>query len=303
MDKSTDLHILELARTQRQVFTRSQVLELGLSDGAIKQRLRTGRWCRLAPGVYTFPGVPVDNRTLVKAATLAIPGAVASHESAADLHAFAYLTSANVAVTAPRGANHKFPLARVHEYEGIHDCDRAVVDGIPVTSPALTVFHLAAVVHPKRVERILDDRLNSRSVGLPEMLALSDFWARKGRPGAPTMRRLLATRGPGFIAPESALEAAFIDLVRRFDLPEPKRQFATPWDRCEGRIDFAFAGQKILIELDGRRWHGRDADFNKDRERDRKAQLAGWVILRFTWHEVTQRPEHVADELRKFLRR
>jgi very-short-patch-repair endonuclease len=32
-----------------------------------------------------------------------------------------------------------------------------------------------------------------------------------------------------------------------------------------------------------------------DRRRDRMAARQGWVVLRFTWEDVTERPDEIAD--------
>ena len=56
----------------------------------------------------------------------------------------------------------------------------------------------------------------------------------------------------------------------------------------EGRRDFVYQRQRVILELDGRRWHSRDQDFETDRERDNAAVLAGYRPLRFTWRQVTR---------------
>jgi very-short-patch-repair endonuclease len=38
-----------------------------------------------------------------------------------------------------------------------------------------------------------------------------------------------------------------------------------------------------------------------DRRRDRTAQRHGWVLIRFTWDDVTLRPGEVANEVRLLL--
>ncbi|MGI9642334.1 MAG: type IV toxin-antitoxin system AbiEi family antitoxin domain-containing protein [Acidimicrobiia bacterium] len=295
-----DKAAFELAERQHFVFTRAQARTLGATDSIIKTRLRSGRWVRLASGIYAMPGT-VGTRGRLKAATLAVPGSVASHESAAELHNLSYVPRDKVVVTADPGANHRHGLAVVHEYAGIDEADVTSKYGIPVTSQALTVFHLADVLPGRRLERVLDDQLNRGAVEIDDLTALVDFWTRKGRNRARVMRSLIATRGPGYVAPESHLEASFVELVRTHNLPEPVRQFATPWDPQEGRVDFAYPAWMMLIEVDGRRWHGRDADNEKDRARDRRAQLNGWNILRFTYSEVTRRADSVAREIRGFI--
>lgn len=303
MEKPNDRDVRLLAEQQHGVFTRRQALEAGCTSRVIDNRLSNRRWTRLTDGVYLLAGAPATPTALAKAATLSIPGSVASHEMAAELHRFSFVPKGRVVVTAGPGANHRNPLATVHEYIGIEDADHTAVFGIPVTSAELTLFHLADVLKPHRVERVLDDRLAARAVDILDLCALADFWARKGRRKAQIMRPLLARRGPGYVAPESVLEAAFLSLVQRFDLPEPQRQFATPWDSGEGRVDFAYERAMVLIEVDGRRWHTRDQDYEKDRARDRKAQLLGWSVLRYTHHEVTRRTESTAREIRECLER
>jgi very-short-patch-repair endonuclease len=122
-----------------------------------------------------------------------------------------------------------------------------------------------------------------------------------GRPGTTSLQHLLADRAPGYVAPESELEALFLRLLDRYGLPGPARQYNASWVAAGGRVDFAYLPQLIVIEVDGRRWHGRNADYNRDRARDRFAQRAGWMVLRYTYSEVKQLPELVALEIAETL--
>jgi very-short-patch-repair endonuclease len=56
-----------------------------------------------------------------------------------------------------------------------------------------------------------------------------------------------------------------------------------------------------VVEGDSREWHGDEYTFQADRERDNLAQLAGWRILRFTWHDVTRKPDYVVSSIRRGL--
>ena len=60
--------------------------------------------------------------------------------------------------------------------------------------------------------------------------------------------------------------------------------------------------ERILIEIDGRRWHTRTADETRDNERDQAANLVGWDTYRFTWADLTKRPDWVVDQLGQALR-
>src|SRR5688500_13712794 len=71
---------------QHGVVTRGQALASGVTLGAIRRRIQAGKWRRLYPGVYvTFTG-PVPRSARLWAAVLrAGPGAMLSHETAAEL--------------------------------------------------------------------------------------------------------------------------------------------------------------------------------------------------------------------------
>src|SRR3954454_13592628 len=51
-----DAIVAELAARQLGVFARFQLLDRGVTQRVIDRRLASGRWIRLAPGVYGLPG-------------------------------------------------------------------------------------------------------------------------------------------------------------------------------------------------------------------------------------------------------
>jgi len=146
----------KLAVIQGGVVTRPQVLAAGMTDRQISHRLRTGRWSRLTTGGYraiTMPG----RKNLLRAATTVLPECVASHFSAAALHALAHVDTGTVSVTVHSRTTHVFPGVRVlraHDLAPQHCC---TVDGISTTSVARTIVDLAAVVHHQRLRATIDD--------------------------------------------------------------------------------------------------------------------------------------------------
>lgn len=93
------------------------------------------------------------------------------------------------------------------------------------------------------------------------------------------------------------LENAFARICRKAGLPRPQRN--VEWGRWE--LDFVWPEQRVAVETDGRSVHARRTQFARDREKDRDLQLAGYTALRFTWAEVTRRPEMVADACTRAL--
>jgi Transcriptional regulator, AbiEi antitoxin len=74
-------------QAQAGVVSRQQALEAGFDEDAIERRLRSGAWRRLRRGVYaTFTGALSREAKLWAAVLSAGPGAVLSHETAAEIH-------------------------------------------------------------------------------------------------------------------------------------------------------------------------------------------------------------------------
>src|SRR5689334_11769717 len=91
-----------LAGNQCGVVSRSQALRTGLTTDMIKFRLRSGRWRLMHRGVYiTFTGVPGRGARLWAAVLSAGPGAMLSHQTAAELQELADKATNPIHVTVP----------------------------------------------------------------------------------------------------------------------------------------------------------------------------------------------------------
>ena len=84
--------------------TRTQVLGAAGTDDVIRARLRRGSWRRMYPGVYaTFSGEPGRHALLWAAVLYAGPGAMLSHQTAAELWGLAADPSSLIHVAVPGG--------------------------------------------------------------------------------------------------------------------------------------------------------------------------------------------------------
>jgi Transcriptional regulator, AbiEi antitoxin len=108
------------------VLTRAQAHSCGLTDKAIEQRLRSGRWQRLHPGVYaSFSGEPNRAALLWAAVLRAGPGAALSHQTAGELQGLLESGPSLIHVSVPSGS-------RVHsllEFRYVDGVERA--HGLP----------------------------------------------------------------------------------------------------------------------------------------------------------------------------
>ena len=115
------------------------------------------------------------------------------------------------------------------------------------------------------------------------------------------MRPLLLARGTGIVADTSDLERRFTRLLRRAGLPEPERQVLLGAAALIGRVDFVFRSARLIVEVDGRLGHSQLLDFEDDRRRDQRAMVAGFRVVRFTYRQVSERPDEVVRVLRHLL--
>ena len=60
---------------------------------------------------------------------------------------------------------------------------------------------------------------------------------------------------------------------------------------------------KLILETDGFAFHSDVDDFNNDRKRQNALILAGYLVLRFTWLDLTEYPERVVAQIQCALSR
>ena len=68
-----------------------------------------------------------------------------------------------------------------------------------------------------------------------------------------------------------------------------------------GTVDVAWPDKRVVLELDGRKWHTMTRAFEDDRRRDQLGAAAGWQTIRASWQQVTARPDELVQVLRSVL--
>ncbi len=294
--RSVDTAIARLARTQHGAFNRRQAMAAGATLQMIARRLAAGAWLQLGPGVYALAGNDPTWHRQLKAAQLSIPGAVVSGTAAAALHRLTGFRRGRPEITVPPTGSRRCALAVVRRSPFVEATTR---DRIAVTTLASTFVDLAARVSSKRLGRALDDLVVARRF---EVAALAERYVAVAhhRPaGAATISELLERRTDGWVPTESELEDKLDEVLVEAGVPGIVRQFRPPWRTAEReRVDVAVPTGRVIIEADGRRWHTRVEDFDRDHARNNLAVLMGWRPLRYGWFDLTRRRAEVVDERR-----
>jgi len=287
------------ARVQHGLVSRDQVLHLGATDRQLANWVDAGRLERVHAGVYRVGGAPATWEQSVMAAVLAVDG-VASHRTAARL--WSMQDGDDVEVTVVRNRRGVATGATVHRSRDLHDRYVTRRHGIPTTNPMRTLVDLGAVVTRWSVSDALEQAVTARTCSvLAVEKAMTDL-AKKGRRGVGAIRHVLDDRALGTDRADGLLETRMARLLKEHGLPRPVFQYEVRLNgRLIGRVDFAYPGLRIVIEVDGFEVHGSPKALQADLERQNRLVAAGWTVLRFTWWDVVRRPEWVVQQIRNVL--
>jgi hypothetical protein len=291
--------VAALADRQYGVVARRQLAAMGVGRGAIEKALLRRSLIPLHRGVYAVGHrqLRIEGRWL--AAVLAVgPGALLSHRGAAALHGIRKPPeSRKVSVTTSKDAQGTQVLW-VFARRMLTDEDRAVVRGIPVTSPARTLVDLAPMLTAAQLQATLGE---ADRRGLLDAAALQRALRRtKGRHGQGHQRlraALDAHERHGAALLRSELEERFLDLVLSAGLPRPLLN--APAAGFE--VDALWPTERLVVELDGWADHKERAAAARDRRKTNALQAAGYVVLRFMHGDLVQRPGEVAATIRRML--
>ena len=298
-----DRALSELASRQYGAFSVQQAIECGLTRRGIEDRERRCVYERIYPTVFVLAGAPATWHRATMAAVLSIGSpAAASHRSAAYLWGLLPGTGPRIHVVTRRWDRRHRLDVRLHESLDLLPSDIVTVAGMPTTTAERTIVDLGAV-EPWRVERALETGISSNLVTLAMVEGFVRRVGRRGRRGVGVIRPLLEARSRWDGSTQSDLEDLFRKVLDRLNVPIGMSQFriVDETGTFVGRPDFAYPERRLVIELDGERFHTDRMAFRNDRRRQNRFELLGWRVLRYTWWDLTNRPEDVGDEIRTAL--
>jgi very-short-patch-repair endonuclease len=179
----------------------------------------------------------------------------------------------------------------MHRSRCIHEEDRALVQGIPVTSLARTIVDLADDLPDRR----LADAVNEAEVQrLFDLRAVERVQARlPGRRGRHKLDRVLAAHRDVQPFTRSRAERLVLEMCRDYGLPTPQ---TNTWLGSE-EVDFYWPEQALVLEFDGG-VHRTTRSFYEDRQRDRSLAARGIHVVRATDRDDAAR---LAQELKAIL--
>jgi hypothetical protein len=163
----------------------------------------------------------------------------------------------------------------------------------PVTGIARTLRDLAWVLPAPKLRRALAE---ADYRGLLNAYEAHRVLGR-GRHGSSALREALASHMPELARTYSVLEQRFLTLCESSGIGLPQVNV-----EVDGIVvDAVWRRARVAVELDGYQAHGRPERMERDRGRELALRAAGYVVLRYTWRQVTEQPERVVADLRAAL--
>jgi hypothetical protein len=297
---ATDLppRLRELAEFQRGVLARGQVLDAGLTRKFIAVRVERGNWQRMYSGVYAaFSGEPLRESVLWAAVLAAGPGAMLSHQTAAELDGLSDKPSSLIHLTVPGDR-------RVRARPGlvVHLSSRASQAVHPARTPPRTRVE-ETVIDLWEASRTVDDAVSWVARSLGRRLTT------QAKLGAAVQARTKLTRralleellDPEMAGLHSILEHRYVrDVERPHGLPKGTRQAVALVGGHKLYRDTLYKKYKLVVELDGRLFHPDETRW-ADIERDNAAATEGFTTLRYGTVALITAPCQVAAEIAKLL--
>lgn len=292
--------IADVARRQHGVVHAHQLRGCGLSSSTITRWLASGRLYRIHPSVYALGHPMLSCEGTWSAAVLAGgDGAALSHLAAATSWKMSRFPVVRPSILVPR-RHRPIDGVDVRHTVTLRPRDVVVHRGSAATTPArtmldlgdtLTKFQLANVMHEAAYRR----RLNQRHIA--EMIAIG-----RGRRACVVLAEALELHRRGCVGTRSPAEDAYLDLVHRAMLLEPRLIEPLVNERAEVaggsiEVDFHWPHLRLCVEVDGSQ-HVNPQGRRDDPERDRLLRGAGRHVIRVTARDVFESgPELVRRHL------
>ena len=248
--------------------------------------------------MYTPASATDTWKRQLSAALATHPGSIVGGKSAALLHGFPNFNPTRPELLAAFGANARSAIARIIRSRHFDLVARTNRQGFDCTTPAETILTLSLRLPPNQIERIVDNELAAKRLSVDAFDPILDRLRFARQPGLKSLRRIVGSRADqAYQPPTSELEKLLYGLLDHDEIPAYERQLPIAYSKLKATVDAYIHDWRAIVEADGRRWHTREADFVRDRERDNAALAAGLVVVRFTWHQLRYEPNLVLRTL------
>jgi hypothetical protein len=299
LDNATASAVVQLLRRQCDLITRSQALSSGMSEAALRHRLRpAGPWKIVLPGVYlAHNGFLTVGQRECAAVLYAGRASVITGAAAAWRHGIRLATRETVDVLIPHDDRRQSTgFVRIHRTVRMPERPW-IIDGLRWAPPSRAVADAArGLIELDEIRALVADAVQR---GRCTIQQLAEELANGPSQGSAALRVVLAEVADGVA---SVAEADLRTLIKGSGLPEPlynPRLFAGA--EFLGKPDAWWPDAGVAAEVDSREWHLSPAAWHKTMARHSRMSARGIIVLHFPPSRIRSDPAGVVAELKAAL--
>ncbi|HYB15723.1 MAG TPA: hypothetical protein VEF71_09660 [Streptosporangiaceae bacterium] len=284
---------------QVDVITRGQARAAGVTDNALRHRLRPGGpWRALLPNVYiAATGEPSRAQQQMAAQLYGGPRSVITGPAAALCHRIRAPESEFVDVLVPLGWQRRDAgFARLHRTSRLPERVHRFGPIRYALAPRAVADTVRCLTSLRDVQAVIADAVQRQRCDIPGLTAELSAGPSAG---SALFRNALTDVADGI---RSAAEGDLKDLLARSGLPMPlfnATLFAG--DTFVAKPDAWWPEFGIAVEVDSREWHLSPQDHERTLERQARMGKHGIVVLPFTPRQIRTRPAEVLGAIREAL--
>lgn len=280
--------IAQIAALQRGRVAHRQLVAAGLTSSAIGRLIASAALIPERRAVYAVghaaPGPWVAETSALLAAR---QGAALAGRSAGVAYEMLRPEPPTPIEIIVSGNKARLPGVIVHRSRTLTPADLRIRHGLPVTCPARTLLDLAAPgagLSDRLLELAYDRALIARLLTAADVTRQIE--RNRGHRGRRRLAMLLAAHAGATTVTRSDAEERLLDLLRRAQLPLP----ALNQPLLGFEVDFLWAAQRLVVEVDGYRYHSTRASFERDHRKDLALRAHGYAVLRFSARQLVEEP-------------
>lgn len=282
----------DIAQIQGGAVSRQQLRDTGLSDRRVDRLVASSALHRQAPSVFVARGTPATYTRALWVAVLRHDG-VLGFATGAHLWGAAERPGQIDVIVPPQRRAYPVGRERIHRIQLPDDAVTAI-GGLPVTARTWTLLDWVGGHSVTDAVRLVDRYLQRGWLSLADIAVR--LATQPGRTGNTVLRQTLAIARDGAAA-ES--ERRLHGLLRSAGIRGWHANYPLEVAGVVAAVlDIAFPERRLAIEVDGMAYHSDVDQFVRDRRRQNAIVGEGWTVLRFSWWDLTERPDYVVRTIR-----
>ena len=292
---STDVTLGAFLQTNRHAFTRAELLARWSRSG-LDRELRDGAITRIAPGVYCGREHVRDPVVMGEAVNHWAPSGLVTGSLALHLYSPNLAAPSSADVLVPHGSHMRAPLwLRAHQ-TGLPRASGSA-RGIRCVVPERALLDAWRFALPPARRSSLYEALWARTCSWRQLA--TEIRRTQQIPSRRQLERTIAWFSKGATSPLEVRARRDVFAGQRF------REFEWQASLTVGSrtavADMLHRAAKLVVELDGARYHAAPGAWSADRARDVDLAAAGYVTVRFGWDDIVRRPTWCQDRLAKVI--